>query len=73
MVGLAAQVSLYPLRQETLSPAIDAALQIFHENDFRGRASVNRLQTTSCAGQFVVTGACPRARNEAAFLLTSLH
>ncbi|MEJ2555755.1 MAG: tRNA (N6-threonylcarbamoyladenosine(37)-N6)-methyltransferase TrmO [Anaerolineae bacterium] len=29
MVGIAAQVSLYPLRQQTLSPAIDEALQIF--------------------------------------------
>lgn len=29
----AAQVSLYPLRQESLSPAIDQALRIFHEHD----------------------------------------
>jgi uncharacterized protein YqgV (UPF0045/DUF77 family) len=29
MIGIAAQVSLYPLRQETLSPAIDEALHIF--------------------------------------------
>jgi tRNA-Thr(GGU) m(6)t(6)A37 methyltransferase TsaA len=32
VVGIAAQVSLYPLRQETLSPAIDEALQIFHDH-----------------------------------------
>jgi uncharacterized protein YqgV (UPF0045/DUF77 family) len=29
MIGIAAQVSLYPLRQETLSPAIDEALHVF--------------------------------------------
>jgi tRNA-Thr(GGU) m(6)t(6)A37 methyltransferase TsaA len=29
MFGIIAQVSLYPLRQQTLSPAIDEALQIF--------------------------------------------
>ncbi len=29
MVGIAAQVSLYPLRQDTLTPAIEEALQIF--------------------------------------------
>jgi tRNA-Thr(GGU) m(6)t(6)A37 methyltransferase TsaA len=29
VVGITAQVSLYPLRQDTLSPAIDEALQIF--------------------------------------------
>jgi uncharacterized protein YqgV (UPF0045/DUF77 family) len=28
-MGIAAQVSLYPLRQASLSPAIDEALQIF--------------------------------------------
>ena len=32
MVGIAAQVSLYPLRQEALSPAIDEALQIFRDH-----------------------------------------
>jgi tRNA-Thr(GGU) m(6)t(6)A37 methyltransferase TsaA len=32
VVGIAAQVSLYPLRQDTLSPVIDEALQIFHEH-----------------------------------------
>ena len=31
MIGIAAQVSLYPLRQASLSPAIDQALQIFRE------------------------------------------
>ena len=29
MIGIAAQVSLYPLRQDTLSPAIDEALDVF--------------------------------------------
>jgi uncharacterized protein YqgV (UPF0045/DUF77 family) len=29
MIGIAAQVSLYPLRQETLSPVIDEALHVF--------------------------------------------
>ena len=29
MVGIAAQVSIYPLRQPALSPAIDAALGVF--------------------------------------------
>ena len=29
MIGIAAQVSLYPLRQESLSPAIDKAMEIF--------------------------------------------
>jgi uncharacterized protein YqgV (UPF0045/DUF77 family) len=29
VIGITAQVSLYPLRQASLSPAIDEALQIF--------------------------------------------
>jgi uncharacterized protein YqgV (UPF0045/DUF77 family) len=29
MIGITAQVSVYPLRQETLSPAIDEALRVF--------------------------------------------
>jgi uncharacterized protein YqgV (UPF0045/DUF77 family) len=33
MIGITAQVSLYPLRQETLSPAIDEALRIFLAHD----------------------------------------
>jgi tRNA-Thr(GGU) m(6)t(6)A37 methyltransferase TsaA len=32
VLGIAAQVSLYPLRQEALSPAIDEALQIFRDH-----------------------------------------
>lgn len=32
MVGISAQVSMYPLSQEKLSPAIDEALQIFHQH-----------------------------------------
>ena len=32
MIGIAAQVSLYPLRQESLSPAIDEALRVFREH-----------------------------------------
>ena len=32
MIGIAAQVSLYPLQQASLSPAIDQALQIFREH-----------------------------------------
>ncbi len=31
-MGIAAQVSLYPLRQTSLSPAIDQALHIFREH-----------------------------------------
>jgi len=31
MVGISAQVSLYPLRQEAVGPAIDKALRIFHD------------------------------------------
>jgi uncharacterized protein YqgV (UPF0045/DUF77 family) len=33
VIGIAAQVSLYPLRQASLSPAIDQALQIFRGYD----------------------------------------
>lgn len=33
MIGIAAQVSLYPLRQKSLSPAIEKALQVFRERD----------------------------------------
>jgi uncharacterized protein YqgV (UPF0045/DUF77 family) len=33
MIGITAQISLYPLRQELLSPAIDEALQTFQEHD----------------------------------------
>jgi uncharacterized protein YqgV (UPF0045/DUF77 family) len=32
VIGIAAQVSLYPLRQETLSPTVDEALHIFREH-----------------------------------------
>ena len=32
MIGVAAQVSLYPLRQVSLSPAIDEALRVFREH-----------------------------------------
>ncbi|MFQ6059512.1 MAG: YkoF family thiamine/hydroxymethylpyrimidine-binding protein, partial [Anaerolineae bacterium] len=32
MIGIAAQVSLYPLRQQSLSPAINEALRIFREH-----------------------------------------
>jgi uncharacterized protein YqgV (UPF0045/DUF77 family) len=32
MIGITAQVSLYPLRQQSLSPAIDEALRIFREH-----------------------------------------
>jgi uncharacterized protein YqgV (UPF0045/DUF77 family) len=32
MIGISAQVSLYPLGQEDLSPAIDAALAIWREH-----------------------------------------
>jgi len=32
MIGLSAQVSLYPLRQESLSPAITQALRIFRQH-----------------------------------------
>lgn len=32
VIGIAAQVSLYPLRQASLSPAIDEALQIFRKH-----------------------------------------
>jgi tRNA-Thr(GGU) m(6)t(6)A37 methyltransferase TsaA len=32
VIGIAAQVSLYPLRQQTLSPAIDEALQVFRSH-----------------------------------------
>jgi uncharacterized protein YqgV (UPF0045/DUF77 family) len=31
MIGISAQVSMYPLGQEDLSPAIDEALRIFRE------------------------------------------
>jgi uncharacterized protein YqgV (UPF0045/DUF77 family) len=33
MIRISAQVSLYPLEQENLSPAIDEALQIFSMHD----------------------------------------
>ena len=33
MIGIAAQVSLYPLRQESLAPAIDEAIAVFGEYD----------------------------------------
>jgi len=32
MIGTAAQVSLYPLGQESLSPAIDEALRVFRRH-----------------------------------------
>ena len=33
MIGISAQVSLYPLGKEDLSPVIDGALSIFQEHD----------------------------------------
>jgi uncharacterized protein YqgV (UPF0045/DUF77 family) len=68
VVDIAAQVNLYPLRQETLLPAIDTALQIFHDHglDVEPGAMNNVI-----AGDDAAMSACPRARNEAAFLLTS--
>jgi len=47
MMGIAAQVSLYPLRQAALSPAIDEALRIFREHG---------LEVESGAMSSVVTG-----------------
>lgn len=35
MIGMAAQISLYPLRQESLSPAIKEALAVFEEYDIQ--------------------------------------
>ncbi|MGD8397915.1 MAG: YkoF family thiamine/hydroxymethylpyrimidine-binding protein [Anaerolineae bacterium] len=32
MIGMAAQISLYPLRQDSLAPAIDEALRILREH-----------------------------------------
>jgi uncharacterized protein YqgV (UPF0045/DUF77 family) len=32
MIGIAAQVSIYPLRQPALSPAIETALQVFQQH-----------------------------------------
>ncbi len=32
MIGISVQVSLYPLRQEALGPAIEKALMIFNEH-----------------------------------------
>lgn len=33
MIGISAQVSLYPLRQQSLSPAIEQAMEIFEQHD----------------------------------------
>jgi len=38
MIGVAAQVSLYPLRSARLSPSIDQALAIFRAHDLEIRA-----------------------------------
>jgi len=38
MIEISAQVSLYPLRQASLSPAIDEALQIFHAHGLQVEA-----------------------------------
>jgi NAD-dependent dihydropyrimidine dehydrogenase PreA subunit/uncharacterized protein YqgV (UPF0045/DUF77 family) len=48
VLALAAQVSLYPLRQESLSPAIDEALRVFREH---------RLEVQPGAMSSVITGA----------------
>jgi uncharacterized protein YqgV (UPF0045/DUF77 family) len=32
MIGIAAQVSIYPLRQPSLAPMIDTALQVFQDH-----------------------------------------
>jgi uncharacterized protein YqgV (UPF0045/DUF77 family) len=45
MVGVSAQVSLYSLGQENLSPAIDEALNIFHHHGLDVRpGSVSTLR-----------------------------
>jgi uncharacterized protein YqgV (UPF0045/DUF77 family) len=33
MIGISAQVSLYPLRQQSLSPAIEQAMAAFEQHD----------------------------------------
>jgi uncharacterized protein YqgV (UPF0045/DUF77 family) len=38
MIGIAAQVSIYPLRQPSLSSTIDAALQVFQEHGLEVQA-----------------------------------
>lgn len=40
MTSITAQVSLYPLRQESLSPAIDETLRIFREYDLKIESGV---------------------------------
>jgi len=38
MIGIAAQVSIYPLRQPSFSSTIDAALQVFQEHGLEVQA-----------------------------------
>ncbi len=53
MIGIAAQVSLYPLRQESLSPTIQEALRIFREYGLHVEPSaMNSLVTGDDAAVF---------------------
>lgn len=53
MIGIAAQVSLYPLRQASLSPAIDQALQVFQEHGLSvGPGAMSTLITGDDAAVF---------------------
>lgn len=46
VVAIAAQVSLYPLRQESLSPAIEEALRVFQEHDLELQPGVMSTMIT---------------------------
>ena len=64
MIGITAQVSLYPLRQESLSPAIDAAVATFQEHDLD--VEPGPMSTLITGDDVAIFGALQEAFREAA-------
>jgi len=64
MIGISAQVSLYPLGQEDLSPAIEEALRIFRHHSLD--VNPGSMSTLICGDEAVVFSALQDAFRRAA-------
>jgi uncharacterized protein YqgV (UPF0045/DUF77 family) len=64
MMGTQAQVSLYPLRQESLSPSIEGAIRIFKEH--RLQVEIGPMSTWIAGDDETVLAAIQKAYRKAA-------
>jgi len=64
VIEVTAQVSVYPLRQELLAPAIDEALQIFREHDLE--VELGAMSTLLVGDDAVIFAALQKAFHHAA-------